>query len=137
MSVYYKNREIGFILRENEVDPTVPKYVKEITIDDINNWNNKASTDYVDTKISQLINSAPAALDTLGEIAKVVEENKDVLEALHIPKKLSELENDTQFITLADVPKTDLSNYYTKPEIDNLVGVINIRLENVLGVWYG
>lgn len=134
MSVYYKNREIGFILRENELDPTVPKYVKEITLKDINNWNNKASTDYVDSKISQLINSAPSALDTLGEIAKIVEENKDVLDSLHIPKKLSELENDTHYITLDEVPVVDLTNYYTKPEIDSLVGIINVRLENVLGV---
>lgn len=37
---------------------------------------------YTDTKISDLINSAPTTLDTLGEIATAMEENADVVEAL-------------------------------------------------------
>lgn len=37
---------------------------------------------YTDTKISNLINSAPTTLDTLGEIATAMEENADVVEAL-------------------------------------------------------
>lgn len=38
---------------------------------------------YTDTKISDLINSAPTTLDTLGEIATAMEENADVVEALN------------------------------------------------------
>lgn len=37
---------------------------------------------YTDTKISDLINSAPTTLDTLGEIATAMAENEDVVEAL-------------------------------------------------------
>lgn len=37
---------------------------------------------YTDTKISNLINSAPTTLDTLGEIATAMEENADVVDAL-------------------------------------------------------
>jgi len=37
---------------------------------------------YTDTKIADLINSAPTTLDTLGEIATAMEENSDVVEAL-------------------------------------------------------
>lgn len=37
---------------------------------------------YTDTKIADLINSAPTTLDTLGEIADAMEENADVVEAL-------------------------------------------------------
>ena len=37
---------------------------------------------YTDTKISNLINSAPSTLDTLGEIATAMGENQDVVEAL-------------------------------------------------------
>lgn len=37
---------------------------------------------YTDTKISDLINSAPTTLDTLGEIATAMENNADVVEAL-------------------------------------------------------
>lgn len=42
---------------------------------------NEANT-YTDTAISNLINSAPSTLDTLGEIAAAMEENADVVEAL-------------------------------------------------------
>ena len=38
--------------------------------------------DYTDTAISNLINSAPETLDTLGEIATAMAENKNVVEAL-------------------------------------------------------
>ena len=37
---------------------------------------------YTDTKISELINSAPTTLDTLGEIATAMAENADVVSAL-------------------------------------------------------
>lgn len=42
-----------------------------------------ASETYVDTKIADLVNSAPTTLDTLGEIATVIEENEDVVTALN------------------------------------------------------
>lgn len=38
---------------------------------------------YTDTKIADLINSAPTTLDTLGEIATAMQENGDVVEALN------------------------------------------------------
>ena len=38
---------------------------------------------YTDTKISDLINGAPQALDTLKEVAEVIAENEDVVEALN------------------------------------------------------
>lgn len=37
---------------------------------------------YTDTKIADLVNSAPETLDTLGEIAEALADNKDVIEAL-------------------------------------------------------
>lgn len=67
----------------NEKDPTVPSYVKAIKENDISNWNNKASKDFVLEQISKLINSAPEALDTLGEIAQAMKENEDVIKALN------------------------------------------------------
>lgn len=42
----------------------------------------KAAKSYTDTEIADLINSAPATLDTLGEIAIAMDENADVVEAL-------------------------------------------------------
>lgn len=38
--------------------------------------------EYTDTKVADLVNSAPETLDTLGELATAFEENKDVVEAL-------------------------------------------------------
>lgn len=64
-----------------------------------------ATTNYVDTKVAGLVNSAPETLDTLGELATAFNENKDVVDALNeaivnkadkseIPTKTSNLEND-------------------------------------------
>ena len=57
----------------------------------------RQSTGYTDTKISQLINGAPSTLDTLGEIAKAMQENEDVVEALEevVGKKANEAEFDS------------------------------------------
>lgn len=38
-----------------------------------------------------------------------------------VPTKASELENDVGYITSADIPETDLSNYYDKTETETLV----------------
>ena len=77
-----------------ETDPTVPDWAKaetkpSYTADEVGadaeGSADKALTDaksYTDKKISDLINSAPTTLDTLGEIAKAMEENADVVQAL-------------------------------------------------------
>lgn len=69
------------------------------------------ATGYVDQKISDLINGAPSTLDTLGEIASAMEDNKDVVEALDtaIGSKVSETEFDSY-----------------KKETEKLLGNINI-----------
>ena len=38
-----------------ETDPTVPEYIKNITEEDIQNWNNKASIDEVEQSISEVV----------------------------------------------------------------------------------
>jgi len=73
--------ELGIVSKET--DPTVPSYVKAIKESDIENWNNKATTGYVDQKVADLVNSAPETLDTLGEVAKAIEENADIVDALN------------------------------------------------------
>lgn len=79
-----------------------------------------ATTSYVDGKVAELVNSAPEMLDTLGELAKAVEDNKDIIEGIKVPTKTSELTNDSGFVN--------------KDYVDGLVGDINAQLENVLGV---
>jgi len=45
------------------------------------------------------------------------------------PTKVSDLENDAGYITSADIPETDLSNYYTKTEVDNKI--LDIKANDV------
>ena len=40
---------------------------------------------------------------------------------IKVPTRVSELDNDTGYITLKDVPETDLSNFYNKSETETLV----------------
>ena len=44
--------------------------------------NDKADKNYVDEKISNLVNAAPETLDTLGELATAFSENKEVVDVL-------------------------------------------------------
>ena len=89
---------VGYLTSFTETDPTVPSHVKTITTTNITNWNtayswgnhalagyltsftetdpiwtsekaNYALKTYVDTSISNLIDSAPTTLDTLNELA--------------------------------------------------------------------
>lgn len=43
----------------------------------------KATTTYVDTKVANLVNSAPTTLDTLGELATALQSNSNTVEALN------------------------------------------------------
>lgn len=43
----------------------------------------KADKDYVDTKIADLVNSAPETLDTLGELATALQDNQSVVDTLN------------------------------------------------------
>ena len=42
-----------------------------------------ATETYVDTKVADLVNSAPETLDTLGEVAAALQENEEVVDALN------------------------------------------------------
>ena len=80
-----------------ETDPTVPEYVKSITQEDITNWNNKSefSGNYNDLT------------------------NKPIIP--EVPTKISELVNDTGFIT---------SDYHDATKQDKLIAGKNITIEN-------
>lgn len=64
------------------------------------------STGYTDQQIAKLINGAPSTLDTLGEIADAMKDNRDVVEAL-----------DAAIGTKAN-----------QAEMESLLGVINQQL---------
>lgn len=121
------------------VDNFVTKGELPTKVSQLLNDENFAKESYVDTKVAELVNSAPETLNTLGELATAIESNKDLIDAIKVPTKTSDLVNDSGFITEADVA---LTNHYTKEEtesyvqnyVDGVVGDINTALEDILGV---
>ena len=114
------------------------KYNNE-NIATIKDLDKKADISYVDEKVSNLVNSAPETLDTLGELAQALEENDSVVETLNsaitnkaektelfsrnyedltnkplIPTKTSELTNDSNFLT----QHQDISGKANKTYVD-------------------
>ena len=82
---------------------------------------------YTDSEIADLINGAPTTRDTLKEIADAMAENQTVVEALDaaigskadktaIPTKVSELENDSGYLT----EHQDLSEYAKKTDVSSI-----------------
>ena len=79
---------------------------------------------YTDTKVADLVGTAPTTLDTLQEVAAAIQENESVVEALNsaignkanasdIPTKVSDLTNDIGYLT--SVP----GEYITETELNN------------------
>ena len=109
----------------------------------------------VDKKVSDLVNSAPETLDTLNELASALGDDpnfattiatqignkansSDVYNKSEIDDLLSHKTNDSDLATVAttgsyndllDKPTSfdvDLSNYYTKSEVNNLLSNISV-----------
>lgn len=88
------------------------------TIEDVENAvKDKATIDYVDTKVADLVNSAPETLDTLGEVATALQNNSNVVDALNsaIGNKVDKVSGkglSTNDYTTAEKEKlSGLSNY--------------------------
>lgn len=96
--------------------------------------NNKASTtlqeakSYADTKVSDLVGSAPSTLDTLSEIASALNNNPNVVTALNnaIGTKQNATDN-----SLATTSKTIVGAIN---EINSKISSANTQLQNILGV---
>lgn len=134
----------------NEVDPTVPSWVKGITEENINNWNNKSefSGDYNDltnsplipTKTSQLendngyLNKIPSEYVTDEELASkgYLTEHQDISN-LATKKELSDglnskaNSNHTHSQYLTSIP----SEYVTETELNNKKYLTSIPSEYV------
>ena len=82
--------------------------------------NTDASTKaYVDTKVADLVNSAPSTLDTLGEIAAAIEAGGTVYESF-VLKSGSTM---TGALTLSGAPTVDL-HAATKKYVDDIAGTV-------------
>ncbi len=89
-----------------ETDPTVPLHVKEITTEDITNWNNKSE---FDGDYNKLINTPNIP---------------------SVPTKVSELENDSKYLTeytetdptvpshVKNISQNDIANWNNKSEFN-------------------
>lgn len=77
------------LLRQSDFDLAAEKnititlstanYIEDKRLGDIAN---KADKTYVDEKVADLVDSAPETMDTLGELATALQENKDIVEVL-------------------------------------------------------
>lgn len=129
----------GFL--SNETDPTVPYYIKQITLGDINNWNNKQNELISGTTIKTINNtsilgsgniniegtvySAGTGIDinASNEISNTIVSYNDLEDLPEIPTKTSDLINDSDYVTeneLSDVAFSgsyaDLSNIPVIPD---------------------
>ena len=145
--------DLGIVSKES--DPTVPSHVKAITQEDITGWNNKAEKDdipsitglatetyvnnkasstlsesksYADTKVANLVGSAPSTLDTLSEIATALQNNPNVVNALNnsIATKQNSTDNNLNTTSKTIVGAIN--------EINGKISSANTQLQNILGV---
>lgn len=105
-----------------EEDPTVPSYVKEISENDITNWNNKAEVDDIPDVPSWALESEKPSY-TAAEVGAL----PDTTIIPEVPADVSAFNNDAGYITnIVD----DLTNYYlksetyTQEEVNGLVSAI-------------
>lgn len=131
----YTKNEIGLENVDNTSDLNKPVSIaQQKAIDDA--YAN--SNGYTDQKISELINGAPTSLDTLGELAKAMTDNEDVVAALEqsIGSKANKNEfdshvgNDTIHITSSERTKWNNAISGTDDTKDNVVSFTNNDTSN-------
>lgn len=125
----------GFITSYTETDPTVPAYVKAISVADINAWNNKQDELVSGTNIKTINNTsllgsgdiqitateyqAGTGIDITGDtISNTITSYQDLTDLPTIPNKTSDLINDSGFITNT---VNDLTNYLTTNVLETIL----------------
>ena len=133
-------RALGFVIPDDqeEFELVTKEYVdaqiKAITGVDLDDYAKKsdleglATEEFVKTKINEAALSSKdidlSKYYTKDEVNELIPDTSNFVkkdEIPVVPTKVSELENDTGYITAADLPETDLSNYYNKSETEALV----------------
>ena len=125
----------GFITNAEETDPTVPSYVKEITMADINNWNDKQDELVSGSNIKTINNNsllgsgdiqitateyvAGTGIDITGDtISNTITSYQDLTDLPTPITNTSQLVNDSGFITNS---VDDLQNYLTTSVIESIL----------------
>lgn len=104
------------------------------TKDELPSITGLASEEYVDTAVANLVNSAPTTLDTIGEIAKALQDHQEVADALNEAIGTKANKSDIPSVeglasetyvdeAIAAIPEVDLSNYATKEELPSVAGL--------------
>ena len=125
---------------QSETDPTVPSHVKEITEDDISNWNEKSNfsgsyNDLTNKPTIPTVNNATLTIQKNGANVATFTANasKNVTANISVPTKTSDLTNDSDFATNSSVDakiatkadKTELNDYATKYDVSNYYATKN------------
>lgn len=120
---------------------------KFVTTTEKENWNSKASTDYVDTKVGSIVGDAPDGYDTLYQMAIKVRLNEESLASLkennatqdYVDFELGGLENKLTPLIDAKVDKVTgkglSTNDYTTTEKNKLSGIEAGAQKNVQSDW--
>lgn len=122
----------GFIREEK--DPTVPEYVKLIKLDDIKKWQQSVSAEFVNMVVGEAI--AGVSQFRLIPVEELPVEDIQTNAIYAVPSAVSKLKNARDEYVYINgewecigTTAMDLSNYYTKEEIDaklaNLSGNID------------
>ena len=118
----------GFITRE--VDPTVPNYVKQISLADINNWNSKQNALVSGSTIKTINNTSLLGsgnieitgteytagtginINASNVISNEITSYNDLGDLPDIPTKVSDLINDESFVSSDDLADVAFSGSY-------------------------
>lgn len=145
----------------SESDPTVPSYVKQISLADINNWNNKQNALVSGSTIKTINNNSILGSGNLvitgtqyeagnginienNIITNEITSYNDLTDLPQIPTKVSDLNNDENFVPAADLSEVaftgsyaSLSNTPTIPEnTSDLVNDSGFITKNVNDLTY-
>lgn len=113
-----------------ETDPTVPSYVKTITIADINSWNNKQDSLVSGSNIKTINNTSLLGsgninvggteysagtginIDIENVISNTITSYEDLTDLPTIPNKTSDLINDEDFVSEDDLAEVSFTGSY-------------------------
>ena len=131
----------GFIMGYTETDPTVPSYVKNITQENIDSWNNKSnfSGSYNDLNDKPTIPTVPTNVSSFtndeGYLTYAPDEYITETE-LNAKGYLTEHQDLSSYAKTTEIPTnvselTNDSEYTTKTYVDGLVGDIEALLGGI------
>ena len=115
----------GFITEVEETDPTVPDYVKNITQQDISNWDNKAETTDIPTSTSQLTNNGDGTSKFATE--DFVEKNGGKIDSISIngTKQPIDSNKNVDIELPSNIAEKDKNNNFTASQTINGTLTVN------------